>query len=190
MDQNIEDKAIIQAIAQGDQSHLKVLYERHIERVYSTAMHYLQSEAEAEEIAQDVFIEIVRSAMKFRGDSKVSTWMYRITSNKCLDVLRKRKGSRTLKVSYSIFQNEPELEAPDMEHPAMLMEQSEQTAQIFQALKQLNERQHEAFVLRFFEDLSQKEISAIMEVTEKSVEGLLQRAKAELRELLKNLRGN
>lgn len=190
MNHQEQDIDIIKALASGDQAKLNVLYESHIERVYSTAMHYLQNSVEAEEIAQDVFIEIVRSAKKFRGDAKVSTWIYRITCNKCLDHLRKRRSVKSLKISFSMFQTESEMQVPDMEHPALLMEQGEQTRQIFEALKKLNERQHQAFVLRYFEDLSQKEISAIMDITEKGVEGLLQRAKAELRVLLKNVRRN
>lgn len=169
---------------------LGVLYDRHIERVFNTALHFLQNENEAEEIAQDVFVEVVRSAKSFRQEAKVSTWLYRITSNKCLDVLRKRKATRSLKMVFSVFNEQPELQVPDLEHPALLMERSEQTAQIFAALKQLNYRQHQAFVLRYFEDLGQKEIAEIMQVSEKSVEGLLQRAKSELRVLLKELRRN
>jgi RNA polymerase sigma factor (sigma-70 family) len=187
LETNPTDIAIISAIAQGKMAELGLLYDRHIERVFNTALHFLQNENEAEEIAQDVFVEVVRSAKSFRQEAKVSTWLYRITSNKCLDVLRKRKTTRSLKMVFSIFSEESELQVPDLEHPALLMERSEQTAQIFAALKQLNDRQHEAFVLRYFEDLGQKEIAEIMQVSEKSVEGLLQRAKVELRTLLKNL---
>jgi len=190
LETNPTDIAIISAIAQGKTAGLGLLYDRHIERVFNTALHFLQNENEAEEIAQDVFVEVVRSAKSFRQEAKVSTWLYRITSNKCLDVLRKRKATRSLKMVFSIFREQPELQVPDMEHPALLMERSEQTAQIFTALKQLNDRQHQAFVLRYFEDLGQKEIADIMQVSEKSVEGLLQRAKSELRVLLKDLRRN
>lgn len=177
----------MQALGEGESQALDVLYERHIEKVYNTALHFLTNKEEAEEIAQDVFVELYRSANNFRGEAQVSTLLYRITANKSMDVLRKRNGSRTLKIVFSIF-DQPKDEGRHFEHPAMLMEQSELNAEIFKALKKLNARQHQAFVLRYFEDLSQKEISAIMETSEKSIESLLQRAKSQLKIYLSDYR--
>jgi len=85
-----QDFNLIQLIAEGDKIAFRQFYALFEERVYNTAISYVQNEADAEEITQDVFLKIHQNALKFKGTSKVSTWIYRITVNTALNVVKKK----------------------------------------------------------------------------------------------------
>jgi RNA polymerase sigma-70 factor (ECF subfamily) len=158
-------------------------------RVFNTALSILQHREDAEDVAQEVFIEVYRSLPQFRYDSQISTWIYRITVNKCHDCIRKKNASKR-KGLMSIFgrqdDNEISLEKAHFDHPGVLLEHKEEARLLFAAIDLLSENQKTAFVLFHIENLSQKEIADIMELSPKAVESLIQRAKASLREKLKN----
>lgn len=147
----------------------------------------MQNAEEAEEVTQDVFVEIFHSAATFKEESSPGTWVYRITINKCLDALRYRKRKKRFGLLKSLFgesMQEPEVEVPHFEHPGVALENKENASLLFAAMKQLPENQKAAFILSQVEDLPQKEIAAILQQSEKAVESLLQRAKANLRKEL------
>lgn len=144
----------------------------------------MQNREEAEEITQDVFVEVFRSAVDFKFQSSVSTWLYRIAVNKSLDAIRYRKRSKRFGFLTSIFHRESgeiNIEKPDFDHPGVLLENQEKAAILFKCIDQLAESQRSAFVLSQVEQLPQKEIAAVINISEKAVESLLQRAKANLR---------
>ncbi|MCB0700410.1 MAG: RNA polymerase sigma factor [Chitinophagaceae bacterium] len=165
----------------------KQFYELFNARVYNTCLSHLQNEAEAEEAAQDVFLEIHKAAASFKGTSKVSTWVYRITVNKCIDLIRYKNRQKRFAFISSIFNKDTgELmhNPPEFNHPGIVYEQKEKAAKLFGAIKQLPENQQTAFILKQVEGLSQKEVAEIMDMGEKAVESLLQRAKSNLRKML------
>ncbi len=94
---------LIKQIAKGDEQAFRQLYEELQARVYNTALSYLQNVEEAEEACQDVFVEVHQSAAKFREDAQVSTWVYRITINKCLDRIRYKQRQKRFAFITSIF---------------------------------------------------------------------------------------
>jgi RNA polymerase sigma-70 factor (ECF subfamily) len=178
---------LLQEIASGNQSSLKKLYALFKDKVYNTTLAYLQHTEEAEEATQDVFIEIYESASTFKATSSVSTWIYRITVNKCLDRLRHQKRQKRFAFITSIFKqdsNELAHDTPAFEHPGVQLENKEMASTLFAAIRQLPENQQTVFILKQVEGLPQKEIAGITGLTEKAVEGLMQRAKANLRKLL------
>jgi RNA polymerase sigma-70 factor (ECF subfamily) len=178
---------LLQQIANGDQPAFRQLYELFKDRVYNTCLSYMQQQAEAEEAAQDVFVEVYHSASKFQGKSSVSTWVYRIAVNKCLDRIRYKSRQKRFAFVSSLFHKDTgELihDIPSFEHPGVLTENKEKSAMLFAAIKQLPENQQTAFLLKQVEGLPQKDISTIMNLSEKAVESLLQRAKANLRKEL------
>lgn len=175
---------LLSGIAHGDMYSFKQFYELFKVQVYNVCLSHLQNTEDAEEVTQDVFIEIHRSAASFSQKSKVSTWVYRIAINKSIDKLRyatrqKRSGDINT-ISEDIYT------AGDFNHPGILSENKEKGAILFKAIRQLADKQQSAFILKFIEGLSQKEIAAIMDIGEKAVESLLQRAKTRLREILKD----
>lgn len=184
---------LIRKIAAGDESSLKLLYDEFSTKVYNTALSYLQDISEAEEITQDVFLQIYNSASTFKEKSSVSTWIYRITVNKSLDRIKyyKRKKRISLAASFFIHRDEDELKnVSDFLHPAMLHEQKEESKLLFTAINNLPDGQKTAFILRHIENLPQKEIADITKLSVKAVEALLQRAKHNLRKELNYLFNN
>lgn len=183
----IDDQDILKQIVKGDQKALGLLYQQYSAKVYNTAIGYLQNTEEAEELLQDVFVTIFEKADTFQEKSSVSTWIYRIAVNKSLDFLRKRKAVKRQVVVKSIYRKdslEPIPTAVEFNHPGIKLENKEKGAILFSAIKQLGENQQTAFVLTYVEGLPQAEVAEVMELTVKSVESLLQRAKANLREIL------
>lgn len=161
------------------------LVEANKSRVFNTALGFVQNTEDAEDIAQEVFIEVHRSLSGFNQQSSLSTWIYRITVNKSLDFLRKKNRKKRFGFFTQLFRDDDGgVEAPNFDYPGVLLENKEKSAILFSVIDQLPENQKTAFILFHVEDLSQKEIAAIMNVTPKAVESLIQRAKANLREKL------
>ena len=182
----IDDIAALLELATGNRHALRTLYDRYSARVYNTAVSYLQSAEEAEEATQDVFLELAASASRFEQRSSVSTWIYRLTVNQCLDRLRYRNRKKRRAKLLSIFGDKGELlhDVATFEHPGIAMEKQEDARHLFAAIDELPERQKTAFVLTYVEELSGKEVAEVMGLTVKGVESLIQRAKANLRKIL------
>jgi RNA polymerase sigma-70 factor (ECF subfamily) len=155
-------------------------------KVYNTVLGLVQNENEAEEITQDVFVKVFNNSSSFKGDAAFSTWLYRIAVNESLQFLRKQKAKKRMQFFSFLGKKEEEL-AIDFAHPGVQLEQKENAALLFKAIKKLPEQQQVAFVLKNIELLKQQEIATIMQTSEGAVESLLQRAKQNLRKELSNL---
>lgn len=175
----MEETALINAIVQGDKKAFDTLYRSFREKVFRTAFHYLQHTQEAEEAVQDVFVEVYRSAPAFHFKSSLSTWIYRITVNKCLDRLRYRQAKKRFAFITHFFQHD---------HPGAPavapVEANEDNKMLYAAIDKLPGNQKTALILTQIEELSIKETAAIMKTTAKAVESLTQRAKNNLRKFL------
>ncbi|HEY5393204.1 MAG TPA: RNA polymerase sigma factor, partial [Hanamia sp.] len=148
----------------------------------------LQNAEDAEDIAQEVFMQVFESISSFKGESKLSTWIYRITVSKCLDHIRKKKRKKRFAFVQSLYGKNDGMmiEPPDFFHPGIKAENKENAAILFHAVEQLPENQKTAFILSKMENLSYREISDIMKLTEAAVDALLQRAKNNLKKTLKS----
>ena len=155
--------------------------------VYNTAIGYLQSSEDAEDVAQEVFIQVFESVASFKGESKLSTWIYRITISKCLDHLRRKKRKKRFAFIQSLYGKSDQLmiDPPDFFHPGVKAENKENAAVLFKAIEKLPTNQKTAFVLNKMENLSYREISEILNSTESAIDSLLQRAKKNLQTTLK-----
>ncbi|HMP92775.1 MAG TPA: RNA polymerase sigma factor, partial [Phnomibacter sp.] len=156
--------------------------------VYNTVLGIVQSEVEAEDITQEVFVKAYESIGGFKGESKVSTWLYRIAVTKSLDHLRSKKRKKRFGYVYSLFgpSNEVVIDPPEFVHPGVVSEKKQAAVALFQALDTLPEQQKVAFVLTRLEGLNHKEVADIMQTTVPAIESLLQRAKGNLRKKLTN----
>lgn len=179
------DFEFIRALQKGDQAAFRDLVEAHQKIVYNTALGFLKHEAEAEDIAQEVFVEAWISIAKFKGESRISTWLYRITVNKCLDHHRKQNRDKRRGIHQSI-EGDGALNVPDFKHPGILLEDQELAATLFGAIEQLPENQKVAFTLHKVSELSHQEIGEVMEITQSAIESLIHRAKQNLRKILEN----
>lgn len=156
------------------------MYARYKNNVYNTVLGYVQNKESAEEVTQDVFLSIFQNADSFVGEAKVSTWVYRIAVNKALNYLDKQARRPT-----SDFEVE-DYHRIDFNHPGVQLENQEKARYLFAAINTLAALQKTAFILSYVEGLPQKHVADIMQSSVKSVESLLQRAKANLRKELNN----
>lgn len=174
-------------ISNGDRNAFRDLYGLYKDKVYNTCLSYMHNCEEAEEVTQDVFLEVHQSAGNFQGNSSVNTWVYRITVNKCIDKLRYQKRQKRFAFITSMFSKDTGeliVDPANFDHPGVQYEHKEKAAYLFGAIKQLAENQQTAFILKQVEGLSQRDVADIMGMTEKAVESLIQRAKGNLRKIL------
>jgi len=184
----MSEAEIIQKLREGDEHAFRQLIENHRQLVVNTCFGLVHNPEDAEDIAQDVFIEVFRSVHKFRADSKISTWLYRIAVNRSLNFIRDNKQRKwaqsvenvfTLKKGKLSSMSSRETVSPDTE-----MEDSERAKLLHKTIDSLPQNQRVAFTLNKYEDLSYKEIAAVMETSVSSVESLIHRAKKNLQKKL------
>jgi RNA polymerase sigma factor (sigma-70 family) len=158
-------------------------YNQYKSRVYNLALNYVQNIEDAQEITQDVFVTVHNSLNTFQEQSAMSTWMYRITINKCLDFLKaKQRKKRFAFITSLFFENSNDLKHTPIEnnHPGILLENKEALEQLFKKINELPENQKTALILHKIEQKSQVEVAEIMNLSTKAVESLIQRAKTNL----------
>jgi RNA polymerase sigma factor (sigma-70 family) len=166
-----------------DNKNFEKLYNQHNKLVYNLALNYLQNIEDAEEITQDVFIQINNSLSKFQENSSLKTWIYRITINKCLDFIKHKNSQKRFFIFGKKSQNEEEiLNVSNFEHPGVLLENKEKAKVLFEIINELGENQKTAFILSKVDGLSNPEIAEIMNLSISSVESLVFRAKSTLKE--------
>ena len=182
----MEELQFINELKSGDQAAFKRLVAQLSSRVYNTCLGLLQNSEDAEDITQEVFISVFQNISQFKGDARLSTWIYKIAVTRSLEHIRSQKRKKRFAFMQSLFNNEGEIkkELPHFHHPGVLLENKERAAVLFKAIDQLAENQKTAFILHKTEDLSYAEISEIMNTSVSSVESLMFRAKQNLQKIL------
>ena len=161
------------------------IYNQYNILVYNVALNYLQNTEDAEEITQDVFVQINESFSKFTEQSAFKTWIYRITINKCLDFIKHKNSKKRFFIFGKKSNNERELNnITNFDHPGITLENKENAIILFEIINKLSENQKTAFLLSKLDGLSNPEVAQIMTVSISAVESLLFRAKTTLRENL------
>ncbi|RYY68223.1 MAG: RNA polymerase sigma factor [Chitinophagaceae bacterium] len=154
--------------------------------VYNSALNIVQNEADAEDITQDVFIDVYEGLADFRQEAQLQTWVYRITINKALDFEKRRKRQKNGGLLKRIFSVKEEEEPANFHHPGVQLDNKERSAILFKALKKLPENQQVAFTLHKMEGLPYKQVAEIMNTSLYAVESLMARAKASLKKILED----
>ena len=180
------DSILIDELKEGDETAFKTLVEAYQHKVFNVCISFVRDTGDAEDISQEVFIEIYRSIKKFKGESSLNTWIYRITVNKSLEFLRRKKAGKRFAFFTSLFSSEGSavIEPVDFNHPGVALEDKEKAGVLFRSIDQLSENQRVAFVLYHLEELSYQEIAGTMKLSIAAVESLLFRARKNLRKLL------
>ena len=182
------EQELILGLRAHEEESFRWLVENYQTPVYNTILGIVQSASDAEDIAQEVFIQVFRSIDQFKGESKLSTWIYRIATTKSLDFLRSKKSKKRFAFlqRLGLPGEAPELDLPEFHHPGVAAEQKENAVLLFRAIAQLPDNQKTAFILTRLEQLSHAETSQIMNITIPAVESLLHRARLNLRKILEN----
>ena len=164
------------------------------QKVFATCISFVPNKDDAEDIAQEVFVEVFKSINKFNGHSKLSTWVYRIATNKCLEFIRKRNTKKRFAFLQSITDNEIPMDKTkyftEMNHHGVLFENKERSETLFKAINQLPEAQKVVFTLSKVDGMSYQEVCDITEKSLSSVESLMFRAKKNLQDTLENFYKN
>ena len=182
-----DELELIERLKQGDEAAFRTLVERYQDLVYNTALGVVQNESDAEDVAQEVFIQVYRSIGSFKSEAKLSTWIYRITTTRALDLLRARKSKKRFGLLKRLWETEEESPVEnisDFSHPGVSLERKEEAVQLMHAIAQLPENQKVAFILHKLEGLSYLEIAEVMGNTLPAVESLMHRARLNLRKIL------
>ena len=143
----------------------------------------IQDEEEAQDTAQDVFIQVYESVKDFRQESSLSTWIYRIAVRKALDKIRKRERKQGL---FKWLSGGSEHQDINFNHPGILLENKEKAAVLFKAIRSLPEKQRVAFTLIKVQKMSYHEAEQVLQQNIKAIESLVSRAKQGLQKKLES----
>lgn len=180
----MEDQHLIKGVKAGEPGVYKQLVELYQARVINTCYSFLHNREDAEEVAQDVFVEVHRSISDFREQAKLSTWIYRIAVTRSLDLIRKKKRKKRFARFIRIIGLDNPLErvpAPRRSEPDIALEEEERFQVLQEAMDSLPVNQRIALTLCNFESHSYKEIAEVMGTTLSAVESLIHRGKKNLR---------
>jgi RNA polymerase sigma-70 factor (ECF subfamily) len=171
----------------GQSTDFRLIVESHQEKVRNTCFRFIKNAEDADDIAQEVFIQVYESLAHFREESEISTWIYRIAVNKSLDFIRKKKRKKRLAQLTSLFgfnEEKEEIVLLANSNPQQDLEDKERKQILDQVIDELPESQKTAITLSKYEGFSNKEIAKIMELSLSAVEALMHRAKKNLQKLL------
>lgn len=179
-----EERALLRRAQAGDSAAFEDIVRTHEKTVYHLALRQLGNREDAEDAAQEVFLKAYTGLSSFRGDSRLSVWLYRITNNVCIDILRRRR--ETVSLSQENEEGEPlELELPDERFdPAALAERRDLREHIGKALNALPPEAREILLLRELGGQSYEEIAATMDLDLGTVKSRIFRARKKLCALL------
>ena len=182
------ENEFISELRLGKQSAYGQLINDYQQKVFSTCISFVPNTEDAEDIAQEVFVEVFKSIGKFQGNAKLSTWIYKITTNKCLEFIRKKNTKKRFAFMQSISGNAIPLDKTayftELNHPGILLENKEQSETLLLAINQLPDAQRIVFTLHKIDGKSYQEVSDITEKSISSVESLMFRAKKNLQNSL------
>lgn len=175
----ISDAALVTSLAAGDTAAFQILMQRHLSAVVATARRIVREDAEAEDIAQDTFLRLWDKAgeLEITEPYGVRPWLRRVASNRAIDGLRKAQR-------YDVTDEVPE--QADAPRQMAGLEAADVSARVQEALDSLPQRQRIAVSLFHFDELSQREVAKVMEISEDALESLLARGRRRLREQLEN----
>lgn len=183
----MDDSRIIKGILQNNEQSFRDLIEKYEKLIYVTSFRILRTETDAEDICQEVFLEVFRSIHKLKNEDNLSSWLFKIAKNKSISLLRKRNPAKAL-TAYDI-QNELTQQIIHkkqraVDSPVKKLEDTETRQLLFEAIDKLPDKQKQAILMHKFEDYSHKEICAQLNLSSASVESLIYRAKNNLKKSL------
>jgi RNA polymerase sigma-70 factor (ECF subfamily) len=181
------DLRLMLRIRNGDQDAFQELVEIHQHRVVGTCARMLGDDTEAEDVAQQVFIRIWKSAARWEPSAKFTTWLYTILRNLVFNECRRRARhpARSLEAAQEEGEQPQQFEDSSVKAPNTLLLDIELQDAVARAIEELPETQRMAVILRRYQDVSYEEIAEVLELTVPAVKSVLFRARTELREKLK-----
>ncbi len=184
-DAELEDVQLMEAVSGGDMSAFERLVARHQALVSGTVARMLGDNSEVDDVAQQVFVRVWKSAKRYVPRAKFTTWLLKITRNLVFNELRRRKRHAVSSLQHEPGEEEMQIKDERNQQPDVSLLESELQEAITSAIAQLPETQRMALVLRRYEELSYEEIADVLDQSVPAVKSLLFRARTELRQRLK-----
>lgn len=179
---------LVQRAKQGDEQSFAALVEQNQGRIYNLALRMTGNTDDALELSQEAFLNAWKGLGKFQEDSSFATWLYRLTSNVCIDFLRREKRRSALSMTVSLDDEEEarQAELPDERYsPHVEAERRERRETLRAGLASLSEEHRRVLILRELEGLSYGEIAQVLKLEEGTVKSRIARARLALRNYLK-----
>ena len=181
----MNENELIKGLRQKDEDSFRWLVEHYRNRVFGSILNIVQNKVDAEDAAQEVFIQVYESISEFKEESALSTWIYKITVRKAIDKLRRRKTRQRLNQFFpGLFHDEIKETHSEFHHPGIALENKEQANALFKAISSLPEKQRLAFTLIKVQGMSYDEAGLILRQSIKAMESLISRAKVNLQKRL------
>lgn len=180
------DVGLMLAFQGGNISSFERLVEKYKERVINIIYQFIGDRSEAEDLAIEVFLRVYQAAKNYKAKAKFTTWLYKITTNLCIDQVRRQRRLKTISLSQPILTKQEKQEelideiAHSAPSPQEIVEKKERDALVKKAIDSLPAKQRMVIVLQIYESLSYKEISQILDCSTKAVERRLYWARANL----------
>lgn len=183
-DLSVSNEELLYRCQQQDQEALQVLFRRHERPVYGLLLRMLGSREDAEDALAEVFVKVWKSAGKFRGDSKFTTWLYRISANTARDMLRTRRGQQTVSFEdMTPWDSEAAMESKDVvDDPRESLLRSHDKAVLMLAMQKLTEEDRLLVTLYHLQEFSYEEISEIVSSPPATLKVRLFRARQRLKQ--------
>lgn len=182
----MDEKKIIEQVLAGDNNAFGTLVERYQDRVYNLALRMCGNPDDAFDLAQEAFFRAWRGLSGFQQEASFSTWLFRLTSNVCLDWLRARKRRPTVSLTTADDEGEAlQLEIADPgKSPEEILEAAEDRAALARAMNELPVEYRQILTMRAINDMSYAAIAETLQIQEGTVKSRLSRARLALRDLL------
>lgn len=186
-----DDLTLVKRVRSGDQRAFKLLVERYQRKVYAIALGMLKDKEEALDVSQEAFVKVYKYLDHFKGDSSFYTWLYRITANICIDVIRRRGGMRgeQVELNEQVLMDTAEANIGALgsrlgTNPQKSALRRELSEKIQEALAQVPEKHRAILLLREVEGMSYEELAKTLEIPKGTVMSRLFHARAKVQKIL------
>ena len=175
----MQETELVNKLENGDEEAFRIIFNENHKKVVNACYRMVNDIETAEDLTQEVFIKVYSSIHQFRGESQLSTWIYRIAITKSLDHLRAQKRKKRMAILKYLSGDEEhqiEIEAPKDLNPDVIVDNSERMKVLSNAINKLPENQRVAFSLSKYDEMSSKEIAELLSTSVSAVESLIHRA--------------
>lgn len=182
-----EEMLLVKKAQKGDGKAFEALMDEYFKKIYNIAFRMTNNADDAADITQEIMIKLFKNIASFKGDSKFSTWVYRVATNTCLDELKKiRRNSHTsINAEYDTGEGEMTFDMPDTQPtPEQYIEKKELSGMVAKAIEKLSAEHRAAIVLRDIRGFSYEEIAAVFKCSVGTVKSRISRARGQLKNIL------
>lgn len=185
-----EEEKIVRQLQSGDFSNYDKIVNSYKNRIFGMAYKFTNDYDETQDLAQEVFLKVYRQVKNFRGDSKLSTWIYRISVNTCLDW--KKKKNRLKSINFSSMVNEENKDQTiDIKDESMLPDEvilkGEDQKQVHKLIYELSDKYKTVLIMYHFNEMSYSDIASALNIPQRTVETRLYRARRMLKDKISKL---